>query len=87
MANYTHSQFTDVFGPIPQVVWVHPEDAANRSITDNEVVAVFNELATVTLRANLTDRVLPGNLWAPRPLIGLNGVPLNALIPGIAQGI
>lgn len=87
VANYTHSQFTDVFGPIPQVVWVHPEDAANRSITDNEVVAVFNELATVTLRANLTDRVLPGNLWAPRPLIGLNGVPLNALIPGIAQGI
>ena len=87
VANYTHSQFTDVFGPIPQVVWVHPEDAAHRSIEDNDVVAVFNELATVTLRAKVTDRVLPGTLWAPRPLTGLNGVPLNALVPGISQGI
>ena len=87
VANYTHSQFTDVFGPIPQVVWVHPEDAAHRSIGENEVVAVFNQLATVTLRAKVTDRVLPGTLWAPRPLTGLNGVPLNALVPGISQGI
>jgi len=85
--NYTHSQFTDVFGPIPQLVWVHPEDAAHRYIEENDVVAVFNELATVTLRAKVTDRVLPGTLWAPRPLTDLNGVPLNALVPGISQGI
>lgn len=87
VANYTHSQFTDVFGPIPQVVWVHPEDASHRSIEENDVVAVFNELASVTLSAKVTDRVLPGTLWAPRPLTGLNGVPLNALVPGISQDI
>jgi anaerobic selenocysteine-containing dehydrogenase len=87
VANYTHSQFTEVFGPIPQVVWVHPEDAACRSIEDNDVVAVFNELAVVTVHAKVTDRVLPGSLWAPRPMTGLNGVPLNALVPGVAQGI
>ncbi len=87
VANYTHSQFTDVFGPIPQMVWVHPDDAAHRSIEDNDLVAIFNQMATVTLHAKVSDRVLPGTLWAPRPLTGLNGVPLNALVPGIPQGI
>jgi anaerobic selenocysteine-containing dehydrogenase len=84
---YTHSQFTDVYGPIPKVVWVHPKDAGQRAIEKNDVVAVFNELATVTVHATVTDRVLPGTLWVPRPLIGINGVPLNALVPGISQGI
>ncbi|MCB2146340.1 MAG: molybdopterin-dependent oxidoreductase [Deltaproteobacteria bacterium] len=86
-AKYTHSQFTDVYGPIPQVVWVNPEDAANRSIEENDRVAVFNELGTVTLHAKVTAKVPAGTLWAPRPLIGLNGVPLNALVPGLAQKI
>jgi len=87
VAKYTHSQFTDVFGPIPQVVWIHPADAGRRSIKENDLVAVFNELATVTLHAKVTDKVLTGTLWAPRPLTGLNGVPLNALVPGTSQGI
>ena len=87
VANYTHSQFTDVFGPIPQVVWVNPKDAGQRSIEENDRVAVFNELATVTLHAKVTGKVPTGTLWAPRPLIGLNGVPLNALVPGTSQGI
>ncbi len=87
VAKYTHSQFTDVYGPIPQVVWVHPEDAGQRSIKENDLVAIFNELATVTLHAKVTAKVPTGTLWAPRPLTGLNGVPLNALVPGISQGI
>ena len=60
---------------------------ASGLVEDNDLVSVFNELATVTLHAKVTDRVLPGTLWAPRPLTGLNGVPLNALVPGISQGI
>jgi anaerobic selenocysteine-containing dehydrogenase len=51
------------------------------------VVAVSNELALVTVHAKVTDRVLPGTLWAPRPLTGLNGVPLNFLVPGVSQDI
>jgi anaerobic selenocysteine-containing dehydrogenase len=69
------------------VVWIHPEDAGQRSIEENDVVAVFNELARVTLLAKVTAKVPTGTLWAPRPLIGLNGVPLNALVPGIFQRI
>ncbi len=87
IAKYTHSQFTDVYGPIPQVVWIHPQDAAAQRIAENDRVAVYNELATVTLHAKVTAKVAPGTLWAPRPLTGLNGVPLNALVPGIAQTI
>jgi anaerobic selenocysteine-containing dehydrogenase len=86
-AKYTHSQFTDVYGPIPPVVWIHPDDAARLDIGDGSRVQVFNDLAEVTLHATLTTRVLIGNLWAPRPLTGLNSVPLNALVPGKTQTI
>jgi anaerobic selenocysteine-containing dehydrogenase len=87
IANYTHSQFTDVYGPIPQVVWIHPQDAGRLSVGERDRVELFNELATVTLQAKVTDRVPEGALWAPRPLTGLNGVPLNALVPGTSQRI
>jgi anaerobic selenocysteine-containing dehydrogenase len=86
-ANYTHSQFTDVYGPIPQIVWIHPADAAARGIQDGGTVLITNDLASVCLAAKLTTRVSKGSLWAPRPLIGLNGIPLNALTPGISQAI
>ena len=84
---YTHSQFTDVYGPIPRVVWINPEDARTFGIQDEKVVEVFNEFGSVTLKAEITDKISAGNLWAPRPLIGLNGNPLNVLAPGIFQEI
>ena len=84
---YTHSQFTDVYGPIPQVVWIHPRDARRWNITDRQPVVLFNALAEVTVVAEVTDKVLSGTVWVPRPLTGLNGVPLNALIPGESQPI
>ena len=87
LPKYTHSQFTDVYGPIPQIIWINPNDAKKLGIRDSETVGVFNELGTVTLKAEITDKVFSGILWAPRPLIGLNGVPLNALVPGTPQEI
>jgi anaerobic selenocysteine-containing dehydrogenase len=86
-ANYTHSQFADVYGPIPSIVWIHPRDAERISIEEDDVVAVANDHGTVTLHARITDKVLPGTLWAPRPLIGLNGVGLNTLVRGVSQQI
>ena len=85
ISKYTHSQFTDVYGPIPRVFWINPKDAAKGGIQDGDVVDVFNELGGVTLRAKLTEKISAGNLWAPRPLIGLNGNPLNVLVPGTFQ--
>jgi anaerobic selenocysteine-containing dehydrogenase len=84
---YTHSQFTDVYGPIPQIVWINPKDAEKLGIQDGEIVGIFNKLGTVTIKAEITDKVSIGTLWAPRPLTGLNGVPLNVLVPGTPQEI
>ncbi len=86
-ANYTHSQFTDVYGPIPPRVWIHPADAARLAIKDDVLVSLSNDLAAITLHARVTGKVLPGSVWAPRPVAGLNGVPVNALVPGVAQHI
>jgi anaerobic selenocysteine-containing dehydrogenase len=84
---YTHSQFTDVYGPIPQIVWINPNEATDLGIQDGDIVEVFNELGGVTLRAKLTEKISALTLWAPRPLIGLNGNPLNSLAPGTSQNI
>jgi anaerobic selenocysteine-containing dehydrogenase len=85
--HHLYSQFTDVYGPIPQIVWINPKDASKIGILDGEIVAIFNELGAVTLKAEITDKVSMGTLWAPRPLIGLNGFPLNTLAPGTSQEI
>jgi len=84
---YSHSQFTDVYGPIPQVIWINPNEAADRGIQDEDIVEIYNELGSVTLRAKLTEKISTSTLWAPRPLIGLNGNPLNILSPGTSQNI
>ena len=86
-AKYTHSQFTDVYGPIPALVWINPLDAAELGIGQGEEVCLRNESARVVLRAELTGKIGRGSLWAPRPCQGLNGEPLNALAPGQAQKI
>lgn len=87
IAKYTHSQFTDVYGPIPQIVWINPEEASDHGIGPGDIVEIFNALGSVLLRAHLTEKIPAGSLWAPRPVIGLNGNPLNILAPGTAQKI
>ncbi len=84
---YTHSQFTDVYGPIPEIIWINPKDAGKLGIQDGKTVEVFNNSGNVVLKANVTDKISTGTCWAPRPLVGLNGEPLNSLAPGIAQKI
>jgi anaerobic selenocysteine-containing dehydrogenase len=87
LPNYTHSQFTDVYGPIPQIVWINPEDSKNLEIEDDEALQVYNDLGRVTLRATVTDRVSPGVLWAPRPVTGIDGNPMNSLASSTPQTI
>jgi anaerobic selenocysteine-containing dehydrogenase len=85
LPNYTHSQFTDVYGPIPQIVWINPEDSKNLEIEENEALQVYNDLGKVTLRATVTDRVSLGVLWAPRPVTGIDGNPMNSLTSSTPQ--
>lgn len=87
VSKYTHSQFVDVYGPIQEIVWISPSDAAKHAIQDGEHIEIFNELGCVCLSAKITDKVPEGVLWVPRPLTGLNGQPLNCLTPGTTQQI
>ncbi|MBU2547564.1 MAG: molybdopterin-dependent oxidoreductase, partial [Proteobacteria bacterium] len=59
----THSMFANVSGlldlnPEP-VVEMHPADAAERGIDDDDWVTVYNDRGRTTLRARLTDGIRP----------------------------
>jgi anaerobic selenocysteine-containing dehydrogenase len=87
LPNWTHSQFRDVYGPIPQVVWINPADAGNLGVKNGGDVTLFNEQGALTIEAVVTERVSQGVLWSPRPLTGKNGVPLNSLASGNPQTV
>lgn len=44
----------------PQNLWIHPLDAADRGIADDQLVKVFNDLGEVEIRVNLTDKTMRG---------------------------
>lgn len=52
------------------LVDIHPEDAAPRTISDGDMVRVFNDRGTVTIRARVKDKVragvvsMPAGWWA-----------------------
>ncbi|MGD0495031.1 MAG: molybdopterin-dependent oxidoreductase [Candidatus Bathyarchaeia archaeon] len=79
LPNWTHSQFRDVYGPIPEIVWINPADADRLGIENGDDVTIFNELGELTVEAITTENVSKGVLWSPRPLTGKNGAPLNSL--------
>ncbi len=84
---YTHTQFRDVYGPIPAIVHVNPEDARSLGVADGEAVELCSEEGCVAVRIVLSDSVPRGVLWAPRQHVGLNGVPLNTLVSTATQRI
>jgi len=58
---------------------IHPDDASARGIKDGKPVRVWNERGTVTYRARVTDRVLPGMVAAPFGNWMHDGASVNAL--------
>jgi anaerobic selenocysteine-containing dehydrogenase len=87
LPSWTHSQFRDVYGPIPQIVWISPVDARDLGIKRGDDVTLFNELGEVTVEAIVTEKVSKGVLWSPRPLTGKNDVPLNSLASSDPQSL
>ncbi len=75
LPNYTHTQFTDVDGPIPQIVWINPQDSENLEIEDGEAVEVYNDLGKVTSTGTVTDKVAPGMFCVLRPVTGIDWEP------------
>ncbi len=83
--HYTHSQFQDVYGPIPATVAIHPEDAEPLGITAGETVFLTNDLGRLTVTAKITEAQLQGTLWVPKQFPGTDGNPHNLVCPGITQ--
>ena len=63
---------------------IHPDDAGTRNITDGATVRVFNALAEVVCRAEISDAVRPGVAMIPKGAwrkSSRNGYTANALTP------
>ncbi|RLE52004.1 MAG: formate dehydrogenase [Candidatus Methanomethylicota archaeon] len=79
--NFTHTQFQEIYGPIPPIAWINVEDAKSLNIKNGDTVELYNELGRVKVKAIVTNKVPRGVIWSPRQLTGLNQEPQNKLIP------
>jgi anaerobic selenocysteine-containing dehydrogenase len=84
---YTHTQFQEVYGPIPAVVKMNPDDARQLGARDDEVVTLFNDLGRTAVRVKVSDSVPVGVLWSPKQFPGLEGEPQNILTRSRPQQI
>lgn len=50
----------------PQTVWINNQDAAERGISNNDQVFVYNDRGTVHLPARVTERIMPGVISIPQ---------------------
>lgn len=67
----------------PEIVEIHPHDAAAHFVSDQDLVEVSNERGRVVLRAQLSDAVAPGVLYSPKGswlASSASGQTINALI-------
>ena len=79
LPKWTHSQFRDVYGPMPDIVWLSTVDAEKLSVKNGDTVTLCNEFGELRLKAEITDNVKEGVLWAPRPLVDDKNTSLNLL--------
>lgn len=84
---YTHTQFQDVYGVIPPIVFINLDDARKYSINDTDIVKLYNELGSIKLKAVISVSVPQGVLWAPRQGKDIEGVSQNSIVPDTTQEI
>ncbi|MBU7024575.1 MAG: molybdopterin-dependent oxidoreductase [Theionarchaea archaeon] len=87
MRNYTHTQFQDIYGPIPSLVFIGIKDALKNDIKDSDTLVLYNELGSITMKAVISVSIPPGTLWIPRQGNDLNGVPVNSIVQDTTQDI
>lgn len=63
--SWMHNAHRLVKGPRRDQLWIHPDDAARRSIADGDSVQLASRVGEVTVDAKLTDRVMPGVVCLP----------------------
>ncbi len=85
ISKYTHTQFQDVYGPLPSIVLVNPENAKAYAVNDNDVVELYNKFGSIRLKAVISSSVPEGILWAPRECKDINGKPQNVIVSDTTQ--
>lgn len=63
---YTHTQFEDVYGPLPPLLYVSSEDAKKYDLRENEVVKVCSKYGCVKLKIKVSERVPQGVVFTYR---------------------
>jgi anaerobic selenocysteine-containing dehydrogenase len=87
LPQWTHSQFRDVYGEIPRFVWMNVEDAARLGIENGDIIVLQNNQGEINVKASVGDKVKPGVLWSPRPMIDGSGGMQNALVSSVSQSL
>ncbi len=80
VANYTNSQFEEVFGEPEPEIYINPADFRRMGLSGGETVRVYNERDAVFLRAKSSDLVPQSVVWFARSITDLNGKPVNNLV-------
>ncbi|OQX61049.1 MAG: hypothetical protein B5M51_08930 [Anaerolinea sp. 4484_236] len=84
---YTHTQFQEVYGPIPPVVTINPQDAEKLNFQAGDEVMLANERGHVQMNVVVSNTVPEGVVWCPRLSEGLAGEPQNGLMSSVPQSI
>ncbi len=79
---HTHTQFEEIYGPVPKILYINSKDAEKRNIENGDKVLVVSDNNEVILIAKVTDNVPPGLLVAYKSAISVDGKRINVLIPG-----
>ncbi len=83
--SWMHNSHRLTKGPRRDHLWIHPDDAASRSIEDGDEVALASRVGEIAVTAKVTTRVMPGSVCLPHGF-GQNreGVRLSlaAALPG-----
>lgn len=87
ISRYSHTQFQEVFGPIPPKIKMNPEDAKRLGLSHGQTLTIYNDKGQSTMNLYISKDVPPGVLWTPKQHAGLNNDPMNSLCPGTPQHI
>ena len=63
--SWMHNSHRLTKGPRRDQLWIHPDDAASRSIADGDEVTLASRVGEIDVTAKVTDRVMAGTLCLP----------------------
>ncbi len=82
---HTHTQFEDIYGHVPSIIFINSDDAVENELRNNDKVALWNETGSVVMRVKISENIPRGIIIAYRGARTLDGKRINAIVPGKAN--